>query len=75
MQNERKVSLCDYYSTLFSAMNTHYSNAFFHLKDYIGYTHGPKYSGSLIRKNYKIRLGMQNYKESTGPAILNNSDI
>jgi hypothetical protein len=75
MQNERKVSLCDYYSTLFSAMNTHYSNAFFHLKDYIGYTHGPKYSGSLIRKNNKIRFGMQNYKESTGSAILNNSDI
>ena len=56
-------------------MNTLHSNAFFHLKDYIGYTHGPKYSGSLIRKNNKIRLGMQNYKESTGPAILNNSDI
>ena len=56
-------------------MNTLHSNAFFYLKDDIGYTHGPKYSGSLIRKNYKIRLGMQNYKESTGPAILNNSDI
>ena len=75
MQNERKVSLCDYFPTLFSAMNTLHSNAFFHLKDYIGYTHGPKYSGSLIRKNNKIRLGMQNYKESIGPAILNNSDI
>lgn len=75
MQNERKVSLYDYYSTLFSAMNTHNSNAFFYLKDDIGYTHGPKYSGSLIRKNNKIRLGMQNYKESIGPAILNNSDI
>ena len=75
MQNERKVSLCDYFPTLFSPMNTHYSNVFFHLKDYIDYTHGPKYSGSLIRKNNKIRLGMQNYKESIGSAILNNSDI
>ena len=75
MQNERNVSLCDYYSTLFSPMNTLHSNAFFHLKDDIGYTHGPKYSGSLIRKNNKIRLGMQNYKESIGSAILNNSDI
>lgn len=75
MQNERKVSLCDHYSTLFSAMNILYFNIFFHLKDYIGYTHGPKYSGSLIRKNNKIRFGMQNYKESTGSAILNNSDI
>jgi len=56
-------------------MKTLHSNAFFHLKDYIGYTHGPKYSGSLIRKNNKIRLGMQNYKESIGSAILNNSDI
>jgi len=56
-------------------MNILYFNIFFHLKDYIDYTHGPKYSGSLIRKNNKIRLGMQNYKESTGPAILNNSDI
>ena len=75
MQNERKVSLCDYFPTLFSPMNILYFNIFFHLKDDIGYTHGPKYSGSLIRKNNKIRLGMQNYKESTGPAILNNSDI
>ena len=56
-------------------MKTLHSNAFFYLKDYIGYTHGPKYSGSLIRKNNKIRLGMQNYKESIGSAILNNSDI
>ena len=56
-------------------MNILYFNIFFHLKDDIGYTHGPKYSGSLIRKNNKIRLGMQNYKESTGSAILNNSDI
>jgi hypothetical protein len=56
-------------------MNILYFNIFFYLKDDIGYTHGPKYSGSLIRKNNKIRLGMQNYKESTGPAILNNSDI
>jgi hypothetical protein len=56
-------------------MNILYFNIFFHLKDYIGYTHGPKYSGSSIRKNNKIRLGMQNYKESIGSAILNNSDI
>jgi hypothetical protein len=56
-------------------MNILYFNIFFHLKDDIGYTHGPKYSGSSIRKNNKIRLGMQNYKESTSPAILNNSDI
>ena len=75
MQNERYVSLCDYYSTLFSPMSILHFNVFFHLKDYIGYTQGPKYSGSLIRKNNKIRLGMQNYKESIGSAILNNSDI
>ena len=54
MQNERKVSLCDYYSTLFSAMRTLHSNAFFHLKDDIGYTHGPKYSGSLIKKTIRF---------------------
>ena len=62
-------------NVLFRRQLPFYSNAFFHLKDDIGYTHGPKYSGSLIRKNNKIRLGMQNYKESIGPAILNNSDI
>jgi hypothetical protein len=56
-------------------MSILYFNILFHLKDDIGYTHGPKYSGSSIRKNNKIRLGMQNYKESIGSAILNNSDI
>jgi len=55
MQNERYVSLCDYYSTLFSPMSILHFNVFFHLKDYIGYTQGPKYSGSLIRKNNKMK--------------------
>ena len=56
-------------------MSLYHFNAFFLLKDDIDYTQSPKDSGCLIRKNNKIRLQMQNYKEPIGLAILNNSDI